>query len=414
MSDDLISQEEIDALLNGGIPSAGADQPEAASDSSPSQVEDALSDIEKDALGEIGNISMGSAATTLSVLLGHKVSITTPSVSIDTMSIIKEHYPMPYLVVEVGYTVGIDGNNVLAIQAQDASIIADLMMGGDGTNPPGELNEIHMSAVGEAMNQMMGTVSTSLSTMFNKKIDISPPRVNLIDLGAEDKVTEIIGQDDPVARISFRMEVDGLIDSEIMQILPVAVAKEMVGSLLNGDMNAPEEPEPAPAPAPVPPAPAPQPAPVAAAAPPPVQQPVMQQPMMQQPMMQQPVMQQPMMQQPMYGQQARVASNVPVQPAQFTPLSVEPVAINDANIGLILDVPLQITVELGRTKKSIKDILELSNGSIVELDKLAGEPVDIQVNGKFLAKGEVVVIDENFGVRITDIVSPAERAQKLQ
>ena len=423
MSDDLISQEEIDALLNGGVPAAGADQPaEAASDSSPSQMEDALSDIEKDALGEIGNISMGSAATTLSVLLGHKVSITTPSVSVDTMSIIKEHYPMPYLVVEVGYTVGIDGNNVLAIQAQDASIIADLMMGGDGTNPPGELNEIHMSAVGEAMNQMMGTVSTSLSTMFNKKIDISPPRVNLIDLGTEDKVTEIVGQDDPVARISFRMEVDGLIDSEIMQILPVAVAKEMVDSLLHGDMNAPEEPEPAPAPAP--PAPAPQPeAPMAAAAPPMqqpamqqpmMQQPAMQQPMMQQPMMQQPMMQQPMMQQPMYGQQARVAANVPVQPAQFTPLSVEPVAVNDANIGLILDVPLQITVELGRTKKSIKDILELSNGSIVELDKLAGEPVDIQVNGKFLAKGEVVVIDENFGVRITDIVSPAERAQKLQ
>ena len=423
MSDDLISQEEIDALLNGGVPAAGADQPaEAASDSSPSQMEDALSDIEKDALGEIGNISMGSAATTLSVLLGHKVSITTPSVSVDTMSIIKEHYPMPYLVVEVGYTVGIDGNNVLAIQAQDASIIADLMMGGDGTNPPGELNEIHMSAVGEAMNQMMGTVSTSLSTMFNKKIDISPPRVNLIDLGTEDKVTEIVGQDDPVARISFRMEVDGLIDSEIMQILPVAVAKEMVDSLLHGDMNAPEEPEPAPAPAP--PAPAPQPeAPMAAAAPPMqqpamqqpmMQQPMMQQPMMQQPMMQQPMMQQPMLQQPMYGQQARVAANVPVQPAQFTPLSVEPVAVNDANIGLILDVPLQITVELGRTKKSIKDILELSNGSIVELDKLAGEPVDIQVNGKFLAKGEVVVIDENFGVRITDIVSPAERAQKLQ
>ncbi len=169
MSDDLISQEEIDALLNGGIPAAGADKPAASDDSSPSQVEEALSDIEKDALGEIGNISMGSAATTLSVLLGHKVSITTPTVSVDTMSIIKEHYPMPYLIVEVGYTVGIDGNNVLAIQAQDASIIADLMMGGDGTNPPEDLNEIHMSAVGEAMNQMMGTVSTSLSTMFNKK-----------------------------------------------------------------------------------------------------------------------------------------------------------------------------------------------------------------------------------------------------
>ena len=258
MSDDMISQEEIDALLNGGVPNAdggdapaadapaadGADAPAAeaapeapaeggTSDDS-SQFEDVLSDTEKDALGEIGNISMGSAATTLSVLLGHKVNITTPSVAVSTMSLIKEHYPMPYLIVEVGYTIGIDGNNVLAIQAQDAAIIADLMMGGDGTNPDTEIGEIAMSAVGESMNQMMGTVATSLSTMFNKKIDISPPKVNLIDLGSEDKVTEIVGQNEPIVRISFRMEVEGLIDSEIMQILPVHVAKEMVESLMGG------------------------------------------------------------------------------------------------------------------------------------------------------------------------------------
>ena len=132
--------------------------------------------------------------------------------------------------------------------------------------------------------------------------------------------------------------------------------------------------------------------------------------------MQQPVMaQQPMMgMAPNYGAQAKVDANVPVQPAQFTPLNSVPVQVNDANIGLILDVPLQVSVELGRTRKSIKEILELSNGSIVELDRLAGEPVDIKVNGKLLAKGEVVVIDENFGVRITDIVSPEERAQRLQ
>ena len=105
---------------------------------------------------------------------------------------------------------------------------------------------------------------------------------------------------------------------------------------------------------------------------------------------------------------------MPVSPAQFTPLSMEPVQINEANIGLILDVPLQITVELGRTKKTIKEILDLSTGSIVELDKLAGEPVEIQVNGHFLAKGEVVVIDENFGVRITEIATPAERAAHLK
>lgn len=427
MSDDMISQEEIDALLNGGsIPTAdsapageseAAAAPAAASpDSSSSQLDDVLTDMEKDALGEIGNISMGSAATTLSVLLGHKVSITTPSVSVATMGIIQQQYPMPYLIVEVGYTIGIEGNNVLAIQAQDAAIIADLMMGGDGTNPDTEINEIAMSAVGESMNQMMGTVATSLSTMFNKKIDISPPKVNLIDFGSEDKVTELVGRDEPVVRTSFRMEVDGLIDSEIMQILPVTVAKEMVEALTGGSNNEPETAPPAPAP--VPPAPEPTPAPPPQAQmTPPVQTPPPQAQMA--PPVQAPAPQAqmaPPVQAPAmgYAMQPHVAQNVPVQSAQFTPLNTQPVQINDANIGLILDVPLSVTVELGQTKKSIKDILELTNGSIVELDKLAGEPVDIKVNGQFLAKGEVVVIDENFGVRITEIASPAERAAKLQ
>ena len=441
MSDDMISQEEIDALLNGGsIPTADsapagesetAAAPAAASpDSSSSQLDDVLTDMEKDALGEIGNISMGSAATTLSVLLGHKVSITTPSVSVATMGIIQQQYPMPYLIVEVGYTIGIEGNNVLAIQAQDAAIIADLMMGGDGTNPDTEINEIAMSAVGEPMNQMMGTVATSLSTMFNKKIDISPPKVNLIDFGSEDKVTELVGRDEPVVRTSFRMEVDGLIDSEIMQILPVTVAKEMVEALTGGSNNEPETAPPAPAP--VPPAPEPTPAPAPQAqmtspvqAPPPPQAqmaPPVQAPAPQAQMA--PPVQAPAPQAQMappvqapamgYAMQPHVAQNVPVQSAQFTPLNTQPVQITDANIGLILDVPLSVTVELGQTKKSIKDILELTNGSIVELDKLAGEPVDIKVNGQFLAKGEVVVIDENFGVRITEIASPAERAAKLQ
>ncbi len=420
MSDDMISQEEIDALLNGGglpsgdAPAAEAPPEEAApagdasagGDASP-VVDDPLSDMQKDALGEIGNISMGSAATTLSVLLGHKVSITTPTVSMATMSAIRESYPMPYLIVEVGYTVGIDGNNILAIQASDACIIADLMMGGDGTAPPEDLNEIHMSAVGEAMNQMMGAVATSLSSMFNKKIDISPPKVNLIDLGSEDKVTEIVSSDETIVKTSFRMEVDGLIDSEIMQILPIGIATEMVDALMNSgaaeEEVAPPPPPPPPAPSVAPPPPPPPPAPAAAPPPPPPQAAPMP---AAAPM--------PMAPQPVYGQQARVAAGVPVQPAQFTPLATAPLQVNDANIGLILDVPLQVTVELGRTKKSIKEVLELTNGSIVELDKLAGEPVDIHVNGKFLAKGEVVVIDENFGVRITDIVSPEERAAKLQ
>ena len=433
MGDGTISQEEIDALLSGGGDGADASADDSGGGAVPTSGEDevpgVLSDMEKDALGEIGNISMGSAATTLSVLLGRKVSITTPTTSVATMDIIKEHYPMPYLVVEFGYTIGIDGNNVLAIQAQDAAIIADLMMGGDGTSPETELSEIHMSAVAEAMNQMMGTVATSLSTMFNKKIDIAPPVVNLIDFGSEDAITNIVASSDPVARISFRMEVEGLIDSEIMQLLPIHVAKEMVEFLMGGGADAAAEADdeddvPAQAPPPPPPQqnyPPPQqnyaqPPPQQSYAPPPQQNygaPPGQ------------GYADPSQQQGYGGMpgggygmpnnmQPHVATGMPISPVQFAPLSVEPVQVNDANIGLILDVPLKVTVELGRTRKSIKEILELTNGSIVELDKLAGEPVDIQINGMYLAKGEVVVIDENFGVRITEIASPAERAARLQ
>ena len=426
-----LTQEEIDALLNGATSEPAASDSASNEEASSVLSDDLLSSMEKDALGEIGNISMGSAATTLSVLLGHKVNITTPTVSVDTMSTIQNQYPMPYLVVEVGYVIGINGNNILAIQASDASIIADLMMGGDGLNPQEELTDIHMSAVGEAMNQMMGTVATSLSTMFNKKIDISPPKVNLIDLGAEDKITDLVNNDEPVVKTSFRMEVDGLIDSEIMQILPLDVAKEMVSFLMGGgaEAEAQEAPAPEPTPAPVAPEPAPvapEPAPVAAAPAPaaPAPQPAAPQyaappqpPQYVAPTQQPQYTAPPMGAQPVYAPPAYannvVSSGVPVQNAQFAPLTNEPVEVNAANISLIQDVPLQVTVELGRTKKSIREILEFSTGSIIELDKLAGEPVDIHVNGQLTAKGEVVVIDENFGVRITEIVSPMERVQSL-
>ena len=397
MSDDMISQEEIDALLSGGggddAPADDAAASDDASAAGASPTGDTITDMERDALGEIGNISMGGAATTLSVLLGRKVSITTPTVSISNMRQLKEKYPVPFLVVEVGYSIGIEGNNVLCIQAKDAAIIADLMMGNDGTNPDEELSEIHMSAVSESMNQMMGSVATALSSMFNKKVDITPPVVTLVDFGTEEVVSKLLDKADPIVQASFRMEVDGLIDSEIMQLLPLDVAREMVDALMNQQPDVDNEEEAiaaAAAPPPVAPAAAPASAPAAAAAAP-ASNGYGAQPM-----------------------QPHVASNVPVQSAQFTPLSTVPVQVNDANIGLILDVPLQVNVELGRTKKSIKEILDLTKGSIVELDKLAGEAVDIMVNGKYLAKGEVVVIDENFGVRITEIVSPLERAARLQ
>ena len=381
MSDSFLSQEEIDALLRNESPAVAA--PAGAN---------ILSDIEIDALGEIGNISMGSAATTMSVLLSRKVEITTPRVSTGVLEDMRKEYPMPYIIVEVRFTQGINGTNLLAMKESDAAIIADLMMGNDGSNPPEGMNELYMSAVAEAMNQMMGATATSLSSIFKNRVDLAPPKVRLIDLAGNDNITDSLKNTETLVRIAFRMVVEGLIDSEIMLILPLNVARDMVDGLLHS-----ATPEP-PAVTPVQPkvqAPPPQAPPVAAA---PTMQP---QPVYAPPMQRSPS--------PVVAEQ-----NVIVQPAQFAPLKPGGLNVSDSNISMIMDVPLQVTVELGRTRKLIREILELAPGSVVELDKLAGEPVDILVNGKIVAKGEVVVIDENFGVRITGIVSMQERASTLQ
>lgn len=415
---DMLSQDEINALLNGlgsdeteseakpeesvDVTADAAESNESVESASDSGIDqNIIDDMHKDTLGEIGNISMGSAATTLSMLLNQKVQITTPTVSITNLHEVKNEYPIPCLLVDVKYTQGLTGSNILMIDMKDAAIIADLMMGGDGSNYSEELSEIHLSAVSEAMNQMMGSTATSISGMFGKKIDISPPYVKSIDLSDEkfDFVSDL-DENAPLAKVSFKMEIGTLINSNIMQLIPIEFAKEMVNNLLNG-MNSNEAipeieedviPEPAPAVSPSPAAPEPQPVPVQPNPTPvqPIQQPVMQQPVMMPP--------------PVQPQQP-----VNVQPAQFAPLTaVQPQEI-PVNMGLLMDVPLQATVELGRTKMPIKEILDLGVGSIIELDKLAGEPVDLVVNGKLIAKGEVVVIDENFGLRITDILSTSER-----
>ena len=386
MSDSFLSQEEIDALLRNESSAAPA----------PTASANLLSEVEIDALGEVGNISMGSAATTMSVLLSRRVEITTPRVSIGVLDEMRKSYPMPYIIVEVRFTQGINGTNLLAMKESDAAIIADLMMGNDGSNPPEGMSELYMSAVAEAMNQMMGATATSLSSIFKSRVDLAPPNVRLIDLGGSDNITDSVKGGEPLAQIAFRMVVEDLIDSEIMLLLPLNVARDMVDGLLHSHSAAP-----APAPAPQPARAAVQsPAPMAAAAP----------MMQQQPQtFASPPPQQQRGPSPMMNDQ-----NVMVHPAQFAPLKQSGMNVSDSNIGMIMDVPLQVTVELGRTRKLIREILELAPGSVLELDKLAGEPVDILVNGKIVAKGEVVVIDENFGVRITGIVSMQERASTLQ
>jgi flagellar motor switch protein FliN/FliY len=386
MSDSFLSQEEIDALLRNESSPAPA----------PTASANLLSEVEIDALGEVGNISMGSAATTMSVLLSRRVEITTPRVSIGVLDDMRKSYPMPYIIVEVRFTQGINGTNLLAMKESDAAIIADLMMGNDGSNPPQGMSELYMSAVAEAMNQMMGATATSLSSIFKSRVDLAPPNVRLIDLGGSDNITDSVTGGEPLAQIAFRMVVEDLIDSEIMLLLPLNVARDMVDGLLHSHSAA--APVTVPAPQPVRAA-VQSPAPMAAAAP----------MMQQQPTFASPPQQQQRGPSPMMNDQS-----VMVHPAQFAPLKQSGMNVSDSNIGMIMDVPLQVTVELGRTRKLIREILELSPGSVVELDKLAGEPVDILVNGKIVAKGEVVVIDENFGVRITGIVSMQERASTLQ
>ncbi|WP_277584299.1 flagellar motor switch phosphatase FliY [Psychrobacillus antarcticus] len=390
MSDDMLSQEEIEALLRGtNIDEEGTKEKEKETEDI--NVEDYLDAFAQDTLGEIGNISFGSSATALSSLLGKKVDITTPNISMINRRKLKEEFPHPYVAVQVHYTSGLIGMNLLVIKQSDAAIIADLMLGGDGLNPHPDLSEIQLSAVQEAMNQMMGSAATSMSTVFNKKVDISPPTIDLLDL-LQGEGTDAIPEDELLIKISFRLKIGELIDSNIMQLLPLEFGLNLVKSLIGGD-----EPE------------------VAATI---TEEKVYQAPVQQQPSMQ--TQQAPAMQTdaPMqYSQQQTrpQAPQVEVQQAQFASFEAPSLSQNESrNLDLLLDIPLQVTVELGRTKRTVKEILELTSGSIIELDKLAGEPVDILVNNRHVAKGEVVVIDENFGVRITDILSKADRINNLR
>lgn len=416
MSNGILSQEEIDALLRGEmpLPAAEGEVGRSLEEKSPSL----LTPEEVDALGEIGNIAMGSAATALSTLLGKRVSITTPRVKETTRQLLQTEYQVPYVVVKVRYTSGLEGVNLLVIKTEDAAVIGDLMMGGSGLNPSLELNEITLSAVGEAMNQMMGSATTSMSTMFNRRIDISPPVLDLVSLADEQFYLKSEIAHEQLVQISFRMEIENLIDSQIMQIIPTSNAKEMVAFLIEsmtGTKKAATAPSPGPLPATVggmaagerptitPGRPGGE--GVAGGVPPLTSVPPVP-----------PVSPKP--ETPAYATMASpsggMQSGVTVQPAKFAPLPETSLPRENPNLSLIMDIPLQVTVELGRTRKKIKEILEMGPGAIIQLDKLAGEPVDLLVNGKLVAKGEVVVIDENYGVRITAIISPTERINQLQ
>ena len=459
--DGMLSQDEINALLQGMDLSDTADSgasPETPQDSSSAENtdnayvkdvaltvgdEEGLTDVEKDAIGEVANISMGSSATTLYSLVNRKVNITTPVVTLATWKTLLDSYEKPCVFIQIKYTQGLDGTNILVLKEHDVKVITDLMMGGDGTNTEGELGELHLSAISEAMNQMMGSAATSLSTLLQTVIDISPPESSLFDLtevkdGKE--ISPFLGG--TFVKISFCMQIDDLVDSTIMQLYPIDFARKLVETFINTQMtNINEVTEKKPA----------QPendTDTTAQIPAPGTDNQTQMNntnlngmnqmgnmgmndmnqmnnmgmngmnqmgkmgmngMNQMGMMGMNGMNQMgnmgMNSMNQMGMMGMPGQNVNVQPAQFQSFSNDNMGTTgQENIGLIKDVPLEVTVELGRTTKSISDILDFSPGTIIELDRIAGEPIDVLVNGKFVAKGEVVVIEESFGVRITEII----------
>ncbi len=307
-----------------------------------------ITEMERDAIGEIGNICMSAAATTLHDILQMRVTITTPAVEITNIKELASKYTTPYVVVDVSYTSGVVGNNLLVIKTDDVKLITSTMMGSE-PNMEDELGELHLSAIGEVMNQMIGTSATSMSTLIKTPIGISPPTVSVINI-SEDRENLPL-QEDVIISTTFKMEIENLLDTEIVLLMPYDFGKNLVTGFLEASNieNPPSKSQ--------------------------------------------------------KEKQTPEVRSVTLQSFDDEPATGEPTD----NLELLMDVPLMVSVELGRTKRILKDILELNIGSIVSLDKPAGDLVDVLVNGKVIARGEVVVIDDNFGVRITDIVGPDKR-----
>lgn len=389
MTSDMLSQEEIDALLKGGP--SNEPSVEFYEDDNNDKYEGLLSEIEMDALGEIGNISMGTAATTLSTLLNRKVNITTPRVTITTADELSDEYKLPFVAIDVSYKAGLEGANVLILNLDDAKIITDLMMGKDNFDISRDLTELDLSAVSEAMNQMMGSASTSLSEMFMKKIDIEPPRSLEITFSEGRNQIELLSTMSPIIKISFKMVIGDHIDSNIMQLVPIEFGKEMVSKLMgtsnnNDEIQISEQKEEL----------------IVESTEPDINVDVKSDNSHNSSQVQRkPVAR---IENIDYTNTSKKEEEkVLVKKPEFQSFDIASNLLYNEPIDLVGDIPVEITVELGRTNKKISQILEFGQGTVIELDKLVGESLNIYANGKYIAKGEVVVIDDSFGVRVTEI-----------
>ncbi|MCL2053629.1 MAG: flagellar motor switch phosphatase FliY [Oscillospiraceae bacterium] len=372
--------------------------------------------MEQDAIGEIMNITMGSAATAVSNMLYAKVWITTPTVSIIKAKSLSFPELEPSIVVRIKYTKGISGHNVLVLKQNDVQMILNQLMGLPlELSDDFQFDEMNISAVCEVMNQMMGASATALSEILDMPVDISTPEAIVQEdpNATIDRLAGLeVGDDEYACTVKFNLTIDGVIQSEFMSVLTLDLAKEMAGKMMSG-YAADDEPEPAPAPPPPAPAPAAQPMPAAAQPQPMMPPPAAPYP---QPMPYDPNMAAPP---PMYPQPYPMPPQGMPMPMQMpVQMNMQPVQLqsfgaytnpslnqgqND-NLQLLMSVPLNVSVEIGSTTKKVKDILDFAQGTIIELERQAGAPVDIVVNGNLVAKGDVVVIDDNFAVRITEII----------
>lgn len=378
-----------------------------------------FSSYEIDAVGEILNISMGSAATAVSELLNAKVWITTPKVNVVKVGDLNYDNLEPAICVKIVYVEGITGLNMMVLKQNDVQLILNQLLGNPLViDPDFQFDELNISAVSEVMNQMMGASATALSDLLGMTVDISVPMPYIIESASFGDLCEMDASETVVA-VTFNLTVDGVMESEFMSVMSLPLAKTLSGKMIEKFSSPEEEETPAPAPA-APEAPAAT-APAAPAAAPsavaPQQAPPMQAPM-QMPMGGEMPMQQPMYQMPPQGaygypnQYAAYGAYAPPPPVniqnaqlhQFDAIDFGIPTDQKDNLKLLMGVPLEISVEIGTAKRKVKDILEFQQGTIIELERQAGAPVDIVVNGNLIARGDVVVIDDNFAVRITEIV----------
>ena len=347
MSNELSNQNEIDALVQESLSSSQDKH---------------LTEEERDTLAEIGNISMGSAATALSSLINKKVTITVPNVTVSTLAEIQKSYPIPCIIVNVEYVTGLQGSNLLVIKEKDASIIGNLMIGTDVNEIPDEVDELSLSALSEAMNVMMGSAATAMSELFRYKISISPPDAFRQNLG--DKI-ENVDCDCLYAVVAFRFNIVDLIDSVMLQIIDLEFAKNMVSKLLAIEAEKLSAAEPA------------------------------------------------LPEQPPVNAEAGQDSTAAIPWLELQQESAPTLDLGNLNIELIKDIPVNIRAVLGRTRMSIENILKLGPGHIMELDTLDGEPIDVYANDTLIGRGEVVVVGEQFGIRITEISTPNNRIKSI-